>query len=68
MNGVNGKLEDLELYINLCIANSQRVVKQFRIRLFMEYSHGFTKVALGNVSEMLKSRILKGFTIKAIEY
>ena len=40
----------------------------FRTMLFMEYSHGFTKVALGKDSDMLKSRIKKGYTIWAIEY
>ena len=34
----------------------------------MEYRHGFKKVALGKDSEMLKSRIKKGYTIWAIEY
>ena len=34
----------------------------------MELSYGFTKVALGNVSEMLKSTIQTGSTIRAIKY
>ena len=34
----------------------------------MEYSHWYTKVTLGKDSEMLKSRIQNGFTIRAIEY
>ena len=34
----------------------------------MEYSHGFTKVTFGKLSEVLKSRIKKDFIIRAIEY
>ena len=56
------------LKIIFSLENCQGVVKGFRIRLFMEYSHGFTKVALGKVSEMLKSRFQKRSTIRAIEY
>ena len=43
--------------------NSQVVVKRFITMLFMEYSYGFTKVALVKDSEMLNSRIKKGSTI-----
>ena len=34
----------------------------------MEYSHWYTKVTHGRDSEMLKSRIQNGFTIRLIEY
>ena len=34
----------------------------------MKDIHGFTKVALGKVSEMLKSRIKNGYASRAIDY